>query len=182
MYYGDNYCDSGLCPSSGIHNTRKNVSETGSVSVLGQEGKTPTLLGPLKRSNFNHWMETDLVSETLCFLAFIIPDVDKVHKPINSECYTPSSEPFRLYMCWGVSRQRTRLSHRGVPPCGWVHSKICAVGIKLPYSDVTELGPPHPAQQATACSGREKGASTGQFGMYNYTPSNFIISRDHLKL
>jgi hypothetical protein len=37
-----------------------------------------TLLGPLERANLNHWT------------------MDKVHKPTDSECYTPSSEPFRI--------------------------------------------------------------------------------------
>jgi hypothetical protein len=63
---------------------KHNVSETGSVSVL-RWGKTPTLLGPLERANLNHWttgpnrvgvfphprMETDPVSETLCFFIVI---------------------------------------------------------------------------------------------------------------
>jgi hypothetical protein len=46
----------GLCPSSGILETRKqNFSETGSVSVLRWGGgKTPTLLSPLERANLNH--------------------------------------------------------------------------------------------------------------------------------
>jgi hypothetical protein len=51
-----NYWVLGLCPSSGILETRKhNVSETGSVSVLRREGKTPTQLGHLERANLNHW-------------------------------------------------------------------------------------------------------------------------------
>jgi hypothetical protein len=55
-YYSQNYWISGLCPSSGILKTKKhNVSETGSVSVLRGEGKTPTLLGPIERTNLNHW-------------------------------------------------------------------------------------------------------------------------------
>jgi hypothetical protein len=43
----------------------------------GGGGKTPTLLGPLERARLNRWglrMETDPVSETLCFLLFRIPD------------------------------------------------------------------------------------------------------------
>jgi hypothetical protein len=36
--------------------------------------------------------ETDPISETLCFLAFRIPDAG--HIP---ECYTPQSEPRRFY-------------------------------------------------------------------------------------
>jgi hypothetical protein len=47
------YWVSGLCPSSGILNTREhNVSETGSVSFLRSGGKTPTQLGPFERANF----------------------------------------------------------------------------------------------------------------------------------
>jgi hypothetical protein len=48
--------------------------------------ETPTLLGPLERTNLNHWITepvsnhgsnhwtTGPVSETLCFLVFRIPD------------------------------------------------------------------------------------------------------------
>jgi hypothetical protein len=51
-----NYRVSGLCPSSGILNTRKhNVSKTGPVSVLGWGEGTPILLGSLERANLNHW-------------------------------------------------------------------------------------------------------------------------------
>jgi hypothetical protein len=32
------------------------------------------------------------------FLEFVHRPVDKVQKPSNSEFYTPSSEPFRIYM------------------------------------------------------------------------------------
>jgi hypothetical protein len=40
-------------------------------------------------------METDLVSETLWSLDY--RRADKVRKPSNAECYTQSSEPFRIY-------------------------------------------------------------------------------------
>jgi hypothetical protein len=51
-----NYSVFGLCPSSGILETRKhNVLETGSVSVLRWEGEAHTPLGPLERANLNHW-------------------------------------------------------------------------------------------------------------------------------
>jgi hypothetical protein len=47
VYNIQNYWVSGLCPSSGILNTRKhNVSETGSVSIM-KWGEGDTLLGPL---------------------------------------------------------------------------------------------------------------------------------------
>jgi hypothetical protein len=38
--------------------------------------------------------ETDPVSETLCFSEYRTMDI--VQKPGNSECYTPSSEPFSI--------------------------------------------------------------------------------------
>jgi hypothetical protein len=38
--------------------------------------------------------ETAPVSEA-CFLEYWM--MDKVHKPSNSKCYTPSSEPFIIY-------------------------------------------------------------------------------------
>jgi hypothetical protein len=91
-----NYWVFGLCPLSSILETRNcNVSETGSVSGLRWRektptqlgpleranlnhpqvnGKTPTELGPLERANLNHWVETDPVSETLCFLVSRIPN------------------------------------------------------------------------------------------------------------
>jgi hypothetical protein len=46
----------------------------------GEERETHPLLGPLGRANFYHWT------------------MDKVQKPIDSECYTPSSEPFGIYI------------------------------------------------------------------------------------
>jgi hypothetical protein len=49
VYNTQNSCVFGLCPSSGILETRKdNISETGSVSIHRWGGKTPTLLGPLE--------------------------------------------------------------------------------------------------------------------------------------
>jgi hypothetical protein len=55
VYNTQNYWVLGLCPSSGILQTRKhNVSETGCVSVL-RWGETPIQLGPLERVNLNHW-------------------------------------------------------------------------------------------------------------------------------
>jgi hypothetical protein len=64
-----NYWGFGLLPSSGILGTRKH-----DVS------------------------ETDPASETSCFLVPTIPGDGKVQKHSNSECDTPSSEPFGLYM------------------------------------------------------------------------------------
>jgi hypothetical protein len=39
----------------------------------------------------------DPVSETLCFMFVEIRTMDKVQKLNSNECYTPSSEPFRMY-------------------------------------------------------------------------------------
>jgi hypothetical protein len=51
-----NYWIFGLCPSSGILETKKNnILETGFISILGWEEKTPTQLRPLGRANLNHW-------------------------------------------------------------------------------------------------------------------------------
>jgi hypothetical protein len=53
--------------------------------------KTGTQLGPLERANLNHWTRT----ETSCSPEYQM--MEKVQKPSNSLCYTPSSEPFRIY-------------------------------------------------------------------------------------
>jgi hypothetical protein len=48
----------------------------------------PTLMGLFERANLNHWtlrMETDPVSETLCFLISRIPDDGHSPKTSNSE-------------------------------------------------------------------------------------------------
>jgi hypothetical protein len=56
VYSTQNYWVLGLRLSSSILETRKrNVSETGSVSILEWERKTPTQLGPSERANLNHW-------------------------------------------------------------------------------------------------------------------------------
>jgi hypothetical protein len=45
-------------------------------------------------------METGPVSKTLCLLEYWM--MDEVQKPSNHECYTPSSKPFRTYLCVGI--------------------------------------------------------------------------------
>jgi hypothetical protein len=76
----------------------------------GETGReTPTLFGPLHRANLNHW--TDWSRHSFwrsCYL--VISDfrtMDKVHKPISSQCYVPSSERFGIYfnICrfWNLS-------------------------------------------------------------------------------
>jgi hypothetical protein len=54
-----------------------------SSGEMGRE--IPTLLCPLKESNFNHWT---------CYvlLHLELQTMDKIHKPSGSECYIPSSE------------------------------------------------------------------------------------------
>jgi hypothetical protein len=76
VYNTQNYWVFGVCPSPGILKTRKrNVSETGSISMLRRGGKTPTQLAPLERANLFHLKaETDQVSEMLCFLVSRILD------------------------------------------------------------------------------------------------------------
>jgi hypothetical protein len=54
------------------------------------KGKTPTLLGFLERASLDRW------TFLLVYLRF--RTVDKVQKPINSECCTPSSESFRFFL------------------------------------------------------------------------------------
>jgi hypothetical protein len=94
------------CPLFDILKTRiNNVSETVSASVLRWGEKTLYLLGSLERSNLDHFLkdpntvspphlgtEIDPVSKTL----FNAGRWTK-YKPSNSEYYTPSSEPFRIY-------------------------------------------------------------------------------------
>jgi hypothetical protein len=74
-------------PASGILENRKHdVSETGSVSVLRWGGKTPAQLGPLERANLN-----------ILFYFLEYRTMGKVKKHSNSVCYTPLSQPFRIY-------------------------------------------------------------------------------------
>jgi hypothetical protein len=88
--YSQNYCFFWTLLSSGILGTRKHdVLESGSASVLRCGGKTP---------------EADPLSKMSCFLVPRIPDDGKSKKPSNSECYTPPSEPFRIYIIVGPFR------------------------------------------------------------------------------
>jgi hypothetical protein len=41
--------------------------------------------------------ETDTISQTLYFVLIESRTMDKVEKPSDSECYTPSSESFTFY-------------------------------------------------------------------------------------
>jgi hypothetical protein len=81
-----------LCPSSGILMTRKNnISETGSRS--SDWGVSHPSSESWNRSSFWNVMFSS-------YLEFWT--MDKVHNPSDSECYTPSSEPFIFYMWWLV--------------------------------------------------------------------------------
>jgi hypothetical protein len=55
----------------------------------GEEGRH---LGPLERVNLNQWARTSLQN----ILIFRIPGDGPSPKPINSVCYTQSSEFFRI--------------------------------------------------------------------------------------
>jgi hypothetical protein len=65
-----------------LRNTKEhNVSESGSVSPSSNEGwETHTLLGPLEKANLSHFNKL------------------RIRRWTNLECYTPSSEPFTIYM------------------------------------------------------------------------------------
>jgi hypothetical protein len=66
-----NYWVFGLCPLSGILETREHVSETWFVSDLslggGEGGEIRTLLGPLERANLNHWTNQNVVSFSVLY-------------------------------------------------------------------------------------------------------------------
>jgi hypothetical protein len=112
IYEPKNYWVFGLFPSSGnLQNRKHDVSETGSVSVLKWEGKTPTQLVLLERANFNQWGRKQFQFPKRRVFYFIENrTIEKAQKPSNSVCYTPSSEPFRIYifMKLGVSTDTWR--------------------------------------------------------------------------
>jgi hypothetical protein len=81
-----------------------NVWKTGSVSVLRSGGRGWFLV-PYKEltSRLDPVFETfSLILEFLVYWT-----MDKVQKPINSECYTPSSEPIRIYLKFSFASQET---------------------------------------------------------------------------
>jgi hypothetical protein len=86
--------------------TRKpSVSETVIRFCKWREAEAPSLLGPSERANLIRRVgvtfsphliaERDLVSKMLCFIVILM--IDQVWKASDSECYTPSSELFRIY-------------------------------------------------------------------------------------
>jgi hypothetical protein len=74
---------SGLRASSGVPNTRKhNVLDL--FPPLGYGGGAPTLLGPLERANFNHWIWIQFPKRCV-FLYLEFRTMDKDQKPSNSD-------------------------------------------------------------------------------------------------
>jgi hypothetical protein len=106
-----NYWAYALSPSSGILETRKHdVSETGSVSVIGygeEDTYSVVSLRKCQRQSLDTmaqqsrclpphtWGRKQSQFPKRCFLQHLT--MDKVQKPSNSKYYTPSSEPFRIY-------------------------------------------------------------------------------------
>jgi hypothetical protein len=92
-----------------VHRPIFQITRKTDIFPSSGEGKeTSTLLGPLERTNLNHltiptpqdgnkYSLRDVFSSYLEF-----PKMGKVQKPNDSECYAPSSEPFRFYF-HGVS-------------------------------------------------------------------------------
>jgi hypothetical protein len=76
-------------------NRKHNVSETGPVSVFRQGGGGAPTLQKNQKLAFPQAMPEQKKIRTM----------DKVQKLNSNECYTPSSEPFRMYirtsMLWG---------------------------------------------------------------------------------
>jgi hypothetical protein len=92
VYNTQNYWVYGLCPSSCILKKRNKKIENTAFRKLYLFPSSDE--GSLERANLNHWMETDPVSETLFFSR--IQDDGQNRNPSNSECYTPTSKPFRI--------------------------------------------------------------------------------------
>jgi hypothetical protein len=65
----------GLCPASGILNTRNTRFRKLDLFPSSGEWKdTPTLLGPLERDNLNQCRRKQIPFQKRCFLVFRIPD------------------------------------------------------------------------------------------------------------
>jgi hypothetical protein len=92
-----NQWDFGLCPSSGILETKKhNISETGSVSFL----MLVLSKGPKREGDFFRSLEdrNRTSFRNVVFYSYLeLRTIVKVHKLSDFECYTPTSEPFRIY-------------------------------------------------------------------------------------
>jgi hypothetical protein len=102
-----NYWVFGLCPFSGILKKTQHFGNWICFRSQVRVSETSILLGPLERATLNQWTvckgPNRVVFPTLspqCSLVlFRIPDDGQGRKkPSNSECYTPSLEPFRIYL------------------------------------------------------------------------------------
>jgi hypothetical protein len=60
----------------------------------GEGEKTPIQLGPLERANLNQSRFRNVVFSSLLEYR----TMEKSKKPSKPVCYTPSSEPFRIYL------------------------------------------------------------------------------------
>jgi hypothetical protein len=72
--------------------------------------ETPTPLGPLEKANLNHLIlqRKHIQFQKRCFLDFKNPEDGQGPKPSDSQRYTPSSEPYRVYLkCFPPSLSRT---------------------------------------------------------------------------
>jgi hypothetical protein len=58
VYITQDYWVFGLCPSSGILETRKQIFGNGICFRPLVRWETPNLLGPLERAILNHWTTT----------------------------------------------------------------------------------------------------------------------------
>jgi hypothetical protein len=128
-----NYWVFGLCPSSGILETRSTVfRKLDLFPSLGEGEKTPTQFGPLERANLNHWTsglsrcllshlhlrtENDSVSETLCSLEYqtmekrlkkpvILCVIHPRQNPLESTCIRPVVVVFFFIIIGGVGLTR----------------------------------------------------------------------------
>jgi hypothetical protein len=79
VYNSWNYLVFGLCPSSGILKRTQNNTTFRKLDLFSSSGPVS-------------------VSKILCFSVLLeYRTMDKVQKPSNAECYTPSSEPIAIY-------------------------------------------------------------------------------------
>jgi hypothetical protein len=108
----------------GPNTEEHDVSKSGSFPVLRWVWATSTLLGPLERANLDHWIyllrlalsdapnsRSIPLTRGLNQIQFLkrcvfleYRTMDRVKKnPSSSACYTPPSEPFRIYSCRSYS-------------------------------------------------------------------------------
>jgi hypothetical protein len=81
----------------------------------GEKRRAPILLGPLDRASLHHW---------IIFLIFSLRTVDKVHKPITTQYYSPSLIPFRTLSLRLGLRELCNM-HAGNPKPD--HQQVCFI-------------------------------------------------------